>query len=121
LEEKFSEPLGLLGSYVKNKTKGRGMETLSQVMDFAVKSHAPRLINYNNEEERLLSEQVFAAIQENVMKAFEEAKRIASEEAEAGELARQEALKVAVEMAARIAEVEIEKMVDEQSIGTNQD
>jgi electron transfer flavoprotein alpha subunit len=121
LEEKFGEALKLLRGYVKNKIKGRGMETLSQVMDFAAQSHAPWLTSYNHEEERLLSEQVFASVHEDVLKAFEEAERIASEEAEARELARQEALKVAVEIAARITKVEIEKMAEEQAMEHTQD
>jgi hypothetical protein len=52
-------------------------------VDFAEHAHATRLTNYNHEEDRLLSEQVFAAIQENVRQTFEEVKRIAAEEAEA--------------------------------------
>jgi hypothetical protein len=83
LKPRFSDALEVLSSYLKEKIKGRGVEILSQVMDFAEHAHAPRLTNYNHEEDRLLSEQVFAAIQENVRQAFEEAKRIAAEEAEA--------------------------------------
>jgi hypothetical protein len=78
LKARFGDALEVLGSYLKDKTKGRAMEVLSQVMDFAEHSNAPRLTNYNHEEDRILSEQVFAAIQEDVMQAFEEAKRIAA-------------------------------------------
>jgi uncharacterized protein YnzC (UPF0291/DUF896 family) len=83
LKARFGDALEVMGSYLKEKTKGRGMEILTQVMDFAEHAHATRLTNYNHEEDRLLSEQVFAAIQENVRQTFEEVKRIAAEEAEA--------------------------------------
>jgi hypothetical protein len=125
LKARIGDALEVMGSYLKEKTKGRGMEIRSQVMDFAEHAHAPRLTNYNHEEDLLLSEQVFAAIQENVRQAFEEAKRIAAEEAEAKRiaseaeikrLADQEALKVAMEMAVRFAEVELEKINEEQSM-----
>jgi hypothetical protein len=98
-------------------------------MNFAEHAHAPRLTNYNHEEDRRLSEQVFAAIQENVRQAFEEATRIAVEEAEAKRiaseeeikrLADQEALKVAMEMAVRFAEVELEKINEEQTMVPHQ-
>jgi hypothetical protein len=100
-------------------------------MEFAEHAHAPRLTNYNHEEDRLLSEQVFAVIQENVRQAFEEAKRIAAEEAEAEarriaseeglrKLAEQEALKVAMEMAVRFVEVELERITEEQTMVPHQ-
>jgi hydroxylamine reductase (hybrid-cluster protein) len=133
LKARFGDALEVLGNYLKNKTKGRGMEVLSQVMDYAEKSNPLRLTNYNHEEDRILSEQVFAAIQEDVRKAFEEAKRLAEEEAEAEaeakriaseeeikKLAEQEAMKVAMEMAVRIAEVEIEKITEEQTLVLHQ-
>jgi hypothetical protein len=127
LKARFGDALEVLGNYLKNKTKGRGMEVLSQVMDYAEKSNPLRLTNYNHEEDRILSEQVFAAIQEDVRKAFEEAKRLAEEEAkriaseeEIKKLAEQEAMKVAMEMAVRIAEVEIEKITEEQTLVLHQ-
>jgi hypothetical protein len=66
LEEKFIETLRLLGGYVKNKIKGRGLDIVTRVVKYAEHSSAPRLTNFNHEEERVLQEQVFAAIQENV-------------------------------------------------------
>jgi hypothetical protein len=130
LKARFGDALELLGSYLKEKIKGRGVQILRQVMDFAEHSNAPRLTNYNHLEDRILSEQVFAAIQEDVRKAFEEAKRIAAEEAEAEriaseeeakKLAEQEALKVAVEMASGIAAVEVQMLAEAQEMGPNQD
>jgi hypothetical protein len=79
---------------------------------------------------------VLAAIQENIKKAFEEAKRLAEEEAELARraseaemkrLADQEAMKIVVERAARIAEVELQKQAkmgpqqDEDTIMVNQE
>jgi hypothetical protein len=51
---------------VKNKIKGRGLDIVTRVVKYAEHSSAPRLTNFNHEEERVLQEQVFAAIQENV-------------------------------------------------------
>jgi uncharacterized protein YnzC (UPF0291/DUF896 family) len=82
LEGKFSESLRLLGDYVKNKIKGRGMDIVTRVVEYAEHASAPRLTNYNHEEERILQEQVLATVQENARKTFEEAKRLAEEEAE---------------------------------------
>jgi hypothetical protein len=130
LKARFGDALEVLGRYLKEKTKGRGMEILSQVMDFAEHAHAPRLTNYNHEEDLLFSEHVLAAIQENVKQAFEEAKRIVAEEAEAERLASEaeikrladeEAFKVAMEMAVRFAEVELEKINQEKSMVPHQD
>jgi hypothetical protein len=130
LKSRFGDALEVLSRYLKEKIKGRGMEILSQVMDFAEHAHAPRLTNYNHEEDLLLSEHVLAAIQENVKQAFEEAKRIAAEEAEAKRLgseaeikrlADEEAFKVAMEMAVRFAEVELEKINQEKSMVPHQD
>jgi hypothetical protein len=122
LKAKFANVVDFLGIHLKEKIKGRGMEALSKVMDYAAQSNPPRLTMYNHEEECLLTEQVYAAIEEEVKRiAFEEAKRIADEEAEVKRLAEQEALKIAVEMAARIAVVESQKIADEQALVLNQD
>jgi hypothetical protein len=43
LKARFGDALEVRGSYLKEKTKGRGMEILSQVMNFAEHAHAPRL------------------------------------------------------------------------------
>jgi ABC-type transporter MlaC component len=73
---------------------------------------------------------VYATVQENVRKAFEEAKKLVEEEAEIAKraseaeykrLADQEAMKVAVEMAARIAVVEAQKLAEAQEMGQDQD
>jgi hypothetical protein len=69
---------------------------------------------------------VYATVQENVRKAFEEAKKLVEEEAEIAKraseaeykrLADQEAMKVAVEMAARNAVVEAQKLAEAQEMG----
>jgi hypothetical protein len=51
LEKKFRESLNLLVGYVNNKFKGRCMAVLRTIMDKAEHSSAPRLTNYNHEEE----------------------------------------------------------------------
>jgi hypothetical protein len=99
---------------VNNKIKGRGMAILRTIMDQAEHSSALRLTNFNHEEkeELILQEKLCATILENVRQSFEEAQKLAEEEAEltrrASEaeikrLADQEAMKIAVERAARIA------------------
>jgi hypothetical protein len=82
MEAKFSESLRLLGGYVKNKIQGRGMNALNQIMDAAEQSHAPRITNYNHEEECAYQEEVLAAIRENIQQAIEDAKKQEEEEAE---------------------------------------
>jgi ribosomal protein S13 len=127
LENKFAEALKLLGGYVKSKIKGKGMEVLRTVMEKAEHSSAPRLTNFNHEEDQKLREQVFATIQEDVRRAFEEAKRLAEEEAEAARIASEErarkqaALNVTVDMLVRMAEVETQKLMDAQVMGPNPD
>jgi hypothetical protein len=122
LKAKFADAVDSLERYLKEKIEGRGIEVLSKVMDYVDQSNPPRLTMYNHEEECLLTEQVYAAIEEEVKRiAFEEAKRIADEEAEIKRLAEQEALKIAVEMAARISVVESQKIADEQALILNQD
>jgi hypothetical protein len=127
LENKFAEAHKLLGGFVKSKIKGRGMEVLRTVMEKAEHSSAPRLTNFNHEEDQKLREQVFATIQEDVRRAFEEAKRLAEEEAEAARIASEErarkqaALNVTIDMLVRMAEVETQKLMDAQVMGPNPD
>jgi hypothetical protein len=130
LEEKFRESLKLLVGYVQNKIKGRGMEIVNRVVEYAEHSSAPRTTNYNHEEERAIQEEMLAVVQENIRKAFKEAKRLAEEEAELARrafeaeikrLADQEAMKVLVERAVRIAEVELQKLAEAQEMGPKQD
>ncbi|WJX83009.1 hypothetical protein P8452_65703 [Trifolium repens] len=73
---------------------------------------------------------MLAVVQENVRKAFEEAKRLAEEEAELARraseaeikrLADQEAMKILVERAVRIAEVETQKLAEAQEMGPQQE
>jgi hypothetical protein len=72
---------------------------------------------------------LLAVVQENVRKAFEEAKRLDEEEAELARraseaeikrLADQEAMKILVERAVRIAEVETQKLAEAQEMGPQQ-
>jgi hypothetical protein len=128
LEDKFSQSLSLLGGYVKSKIQGRGMNVVTQIMDAAARSHAPRLTFFNHEEECQRLE-LLAAVNESIKTSLEAAKRLAEEEAvyarlvieaeqariaaeaETKRLADQEALKVFVERAARIAEIETQKLL----------
>ncbi|KAK2390868.1 hypothetical protein QL285_064378 [Trifolium repens] len=106
------------------------MEIVNRVVEYAEHSSAPRLTNYNHEEERALQEEMLAVVRENIRKSFEEAKRLAEEEVELARraseakikrLADQEAMKIAVERAARIAEVELQKLAETQEMGPQQD
>jgi uncharacterized protein YwqG len=129
LEAKFSESLRLLGGYVKNKIQGRGMNALNQIMDVEEQSHALRLTYYNHEEECAYQEEVLAAIRENIEQAIIDAKKHEEEEAEKARVAAdaemkrradEEALKVLVERATRIAEIETQKLLEAQTMGPQQ-
>jgi hypothetical protein len=101
-------------------------------MDQAEHLSALRLTNFNHEEkeELILQEKLCATISESVRQAFEEAKKLAEEEAELSRraseaeykrLADQEVMKIAVERAARIAEDELKKQAEAQEMGPQQD
>ncbi|KAK2375963.1 hypothetical protein QL285_076809 [Trifolium repens] len=114
LEQKFSQSLRLLGGYVKRKIEGRGMEVLSQIMSAADRSHALRLTFFNHEEEcqRLA---FLAAVNESLRRSLDaEQARIAAE-MERQRLADQEAFKLLVDRAVRIAVVETEKIIENQA------
>ncbi|KAK2369622.1 hypothetical protein QL285_082744 [Trifolium repens] len=103
-------------------------------MDAAAQSHVPRLTFFNHEKECQRLE-LLAAVNESIRTSREAAKRLAEEEAvyarlvidaeqaritaeaETKRLADQEALKVLVERAARIAEVETQKLLEVQAMG----
>ncbi|KAK2363239.1 hypothetical protein QL285_088241 [Trifolium repens] len=132
LEQKFSQSLRLLGGYVKRKIEGRGMEVLSQIMSAADRSHALRLTFFNHEEEcqRLA---FLAAVNESIRRSLEAAIRLNEEEAtyarvvvdaeqariaaevECQRLADQEAFKLLVDRAFRIAVVETNKINENQA------
>ncbi|WJX20248.1 hypothetical protein P8452_09824 [Trifolium repens] len=84
LENKFSQSLRLLGDYVKRKIHGRGMNALSQIMEAAERSHAPRLTFFNHEEELQRLEfqrlEFQAAVNESIRRSLEAAKRLTAEE-----------------------------------------
>jgi hypothetical protein len=136
LEDKFSQSLRLLGGHLKKKIQGRGMSALNQIMSAEELFHAPRLTFYNHEEEcqRLA---IIAVVTESIRTSCETAKRLAEEEAaysrmvidaeqariaaeaEIQRLADEEALKVLVARALRIAEVEAQKIANEQEMGSH--
>jgi hypothetical protein len=129
IEENFRESLHLLVDHVKDNIKGRGMEVLRTVMDQAEHSNALRITNFNHEEKCKLQEEMLAAVSESVRKSVEAAKRLAEEEAEYArliseaelkKLAEEEALKILVERAVRIAEVETQKLAEAQEMGPQQ-
>jgi hypothetical protein len=106
-------------------------------MDAVERSLAPRLTFFNHEEkcQRL---ELLAAVNESIRTSLEAAKRLAEEEvayvsrvidaeqariaaeAETKRLAEQEALKLLVERATRIAEVETHKLLEAQEMGPQQ-
>ncbi|KAK2443770.1 hypothetical protein QL285_014846 [Trifolium repens] len=129
LEYKFSESLRLLGGYVKNKIQGRGMNALNQIMAVEELSHAPRLTNFNHEEECAFQEELLVVIRENIEQAIIDAKKQEEEEAEQARIAAEaelkrlpdeEALKVLVDRVVRIAEVESQKLAENLEMGPQQ-
>jgi hypothetical protein len=113
------------------------MNAVTQIMDAAERSHAPRLTFFNHEEECQRLE-LQAAVNESIRTSLEAAKRLTAEEiayvsrvfdaeqariaaeAETKRLAEQEALRMLVERATRIAEVETQKLREAQEMGPQQ-
>ncbi|KAK2381188.1 hypothetical protein QL285_068815 [Trifolium repens] len=131
MESKFSETLRLLGNHVKERIKGKGMDAISHIMASANCSQAPRLTFYNHEAE-LKRLKLLAAIQESTRMSSEAAERLVDEEAryarlvidaeqariaeiEHKRLADQEALRLVVDVAVHIAEVETNKIKENQA------
>ncbi|WJX51640.1 hypothetical protein P8452_37817 [Trifolium repens] len=131
MESKFSETLILLGNHVKERIKGKGMDAISHIMASANHSQAPRLTFYNHEAE-LKRLELLVAIQESTRMSSKAAERLVDEEAryarlvidaeqariaeiEHKRLADQEALRLVVDMAVHIAEVETNKIKENQA------
>ncbi|KAK2362309.1 hypothetical protein QL285_087383 [Trifolium repens] len=131
MERKFSETLRLLGNHVKERIKGKGMDAISHIMASANLSQAPRLTFYNHEAE-LKRLELLAAIQESTRMSSEAAERLVDEETryarlvidaeqdriaeiEHKRLADQEAIRLVVDMAVHIAEVETNKIKENQA------
>jgi hypothetical protein len=71
-----------LVGYVQDNIKGKGMDIVSKVVEYVKHSSAPRLTNYNHEEECKFQEEMLAAVSESVIKSIEATKRLAEEEVE---------------------------------------
>ncbi|WJX57749.1 NADH:ubiquinone reductase (H(+)-translocating) [Trifolium repens] len=130
MEYLFSQTLRTLGDHVKSQIKGKGMTAVSVIMDTAERSHAPRLTLYNHEEEIARLAALDAEIKKLARSACETAEKLLREEAEYERatdqarieaeiehkrLADQEALKMLVERAKHIAEVETNKIKENQA------
>jgi hypothetical protein len=138
LEGKFSESLRLLGGFVKERIKGRGMSVLRTVFEAAEHSNLLRITNFNHQEELLKQQQLLMYIQASIRTASQavsvlfmeeslyeqalEAKqaRIAAE-AEYEKRAEQEALSLMVDRAAHIATIETQKLVQQQDVDPSVD
>jgi hypothetical protein len=88
LKAKFSDVVDALGGYLKEKTKGRGMAVVNNLMECDARVDPPRLTMISYEVMCFLAEQARIALEH-------EAKRIADEEAK--RLAEQEALRLVEE------------------------
>ncbi|WJX89198.1 hypothetical protein P8452_71213 [Trifolium repens] len=128
MEYLFGQSLRILGTHLKSKIQGRGATTLRCLFDIAERSNAPRLTLYNHEEEIARLPALDAEIKELAKSAFETAEKLLREEAEYERatdqtrieaehkrLADQEALKMLVERAKHIAEVETNKIKENQA------
>ncbi|KAK2409072.1 hypothetical protein QL285_044528 [Trifolium repens] len=97
-------------------------------MDKADHSSALRITNFNHEKECKFKEDMIAAVSESVRRSVEAAKRLDEEEsayvslveAEFKKRVEEEALKVFVERATRIDEVETQKLLEAQTMGPQQ-
>ncbi|KAK2374399.1 hypothetical protein QL285_075365 [Trifolium repens] len=127
MEYLFSQSLRILGNHLKSKIQGRGMTAVRDLFDIAERSSAPRLTFYNHEKELERLATLDAEFKKLSRNACEAAERLVDEEAryarividadqarmaeiEHKRLADQEALKLMVDMAVHIAEVEINKI-----------
>ncbi|KAK2457010.1 hypothetical protein QL285_004326 [Trifolium repens] len=130
MEYLFSQTLRTLGDHVRSQIKGKGMTAVSVIMDTAERSHAPRLTLYNHEEEIARLAALDAEIKKLARSACETAEKLLREEAEYERatdqarieaeiehkrLADQEALKMLVERAKHIVEVETNKIKENQA------
>jgi hypothetical protein len=130
LEGKFSESLRLLGDYVKNKIKGRGVSTVRRVCEAADRSNMLRITTFNHEEELLRQQQLSIAIQESIRTAsqavsvltlekslYEQAVEVEqakiAAEAEYKKRAEQEALNFIVDKVVHIATIETQKLAQQ--------
>jgi hypothetical protein len=119
LKAKFSDVVDALGGYLKEKTKGKGMVVLENVMKYATRVDPPRPTMISHEEMCFLAEQAHLDLEQEAKRiAGEEAQRLA--EQETLRLAEQEALRLAEEEAIRLAEVEAKRLADEQALMVNQ-
>jgi hypothetical protein len=118
LKAKFSDVVDALGGYLKEKTKGRGMVVLANVMKYATRVDPPRPTMISHEEMCFLAEQAHLDLEQEAKRiAGEEAQRLA--EQETLRLAEQEALRLAEEEAIRLAEVEAKRLADDQALVFN--
>ncbi|KAK2426711.1 hypothetical protein QL285_025351 [Trifolium repens] len=137
IAKNFRESLHILTDYVKDNIKGKGMEVVRTVMAKADHSSALRLTNSNHVEECKRREEMRATVIASVQRCIEAAKRITEKEeayvrmvdaeiakiaAEAAlkRLADQKALKLLVDRALHIAEIETHKIADNQAMGPQQ-
>jgi hypothetical protein len=138
LEGKFSESLRLLGKYVKNKIQGKGMAAVRKICEAAERSNMLRITNFNHEEKLLCQQQLSAVIQESIRIASEAVSMLATQEGlyvqaleaeqariaaavERKRLADEEAVNLFVARALRVAEIETQKLAQEQAMGPPDD
>ncbi|KAK2395702.1 hypothetical protein QL285_057412 [Trifolium repens] len=105
LEYLFGKSLRILSTHLKDKIKGRGVNTVRELFEIVEKLNAPRLTSYNHVKEQAR------------IAAEEEEKRQA--EIEHKRLVEQEALKLLVDRAVHIATFETNKINENQA--TEQD
>ncbi|KAK2407592.1 hypothetical protein QL285_043196 [Trifolium repens] len=102
MEYLFSQSLKILSTHLKNKTQGRGMNTVRELFEIAERSRAPRITFFNHEAEQAR----IAAEAEQKRQAEIEHKRLAD----------QEALKLLVSRGTHIATIETNKILADQVV-----
>ncbi|WJX13325.1 NADH:ubiquinone reductase (H(+)-translocating) [Trifolium repens] len=143
MEYLFSQSLKILSTHLKNKTQGRGMNTIRNLFEIAERSRAPRITFYNHVEEQNRL-RILTAIEESLrtatvsaqMMTLQEAEYLKSVEAEQAKiaaeaeqkrqaeiehkrLADQEAIKLLVSMGTHIATIETNKILADQVVAEN--
>ncbi|KAK2451516.1 hypothetical protein QL285_010564 [Trifolium repens] len=113
LEYLFGKSLRILSTHLKDKIKGRGANTVRELFEIAERTCAPRLTFFNHEEEcqRLA---FLAAVDESMIRSFDEEQARIAAEMERQRLAEQEALNLLVDRAVHIATIETNKIFENQ-------
>jgi hypothetical protein len=106
----------ILSTHLKNKTQGRGMNTVRRVFEIAATSRAQRLTFYNHVEEQNRL-RILTAIEESLRTATVSAQMMILQEAEYLKSVEAEQARIAAEAEQkRLAEIEHKRLADQEAL-----